>query len=65
VPQILILNQIDRLDCEAGFDRDEYGRICKIRVSAKTGAGLEFIRQALQEHQQYLKELSTTESAYA
>jgi GTPase len=65
VPQILILNQIDRLDCEAGFDRDEYGRICRIRVSAKTGAGMEFIRQALQEHQQYLKELSTQESAFA
>jgi GTP-binding protein HflX len=65
VPQILILNQIDRLDCEAGFDRDEYGRICRIRASAKTGAGLEFIRQALQEHQQFLKELSTEESAYA
>ena len=65
VPQILILNQIDRLDCEAGFDRDEYGRICRIRASAKTGAGLEFIRQALQEHQQLLRELSTEESAYA
>jgi GTPase len=65
VTQILILNQIDRLDCEAGFDRDEYGRICRIRVSAKTGAGMEFIRQALQEHQQHLKELSTQESAYA
>ena len=65
VPQILILNQIDRLDCEAGFDRDEYGRICRIRVSAKTGAGMEFIRQALQERQQYLRELSTRESAYA
>ncbi len=65
VPQILILNQIDRLDCEAGFDRDEYGRICKIRASAKTGEGIEYIRQALQEHQQYLKELSTQESAYA
>jgi GTP-binding protein HflX len=65
VSQILILNQIDRLDCEAGFDRDEYGRICRIRASAKTGAGLEFIRQALQEHQQLLRELSTEESAYA
>ena len=65
VPQILILNQIDRMDCEAGFDRDEYGRICRIRASAKTGAGLEYIKQALQEHQQYLKELSTQESAYA
>ena len=65
VPQILILNQIDRLDCEAGFDRDEYGKICKIRVSAKTGAGLELVRQALLEHQQHLKQLSTDESAYA
>ena len=65
VPQILILNQIDRLDCEAGFDRDEYGRICRVRISAKTGAGLEYIRQALQEHQQQLKERSTLESAYA
>ena len=65
VPQILILNQIDRLDCEAGFDRDEYGRICRVRASAKTGAGLEYIRQALQEHQQHLRELSTQESAYA
>ena len=64
VPQILILNQIDRLDCVAGFDRDEYGRICKIRVSAKTGAGLDFIRLALQEYQQHLKKLSTLESAY-
>ena len=65
VPQILILNQIDRMDCEAGFDRDEYGRICRVRASAKTGAGLEYIRQALQEHQQHLRELSTQESAYA
>ena len=65
VPQILVLNQIDRLDNEAGFERDEYGRICKVRVSAKTGAGMEFVRLALSEHQQLLKKLSTEESAYA
>ncbi len=65
VPQILVLNQIDRLDGEAGMERDEYGRIYKVRVSAKTGAGLEFIRLALSEHQQLLKKLSTEESAYA
>lgn len=64
VPQILILNQIDRMDCEAGFDRDEYGRIARIRVSAKTGEGMEHIRLALQEHNQYLKKLSTEKSAY-
>jgi GTPase len=65
VPQILVLNQIDRVGCGASAERDEYGRICKVFVSAKTGEGMEFIRQALQEHQQYLKELSTQESAYA
>jgi GTPase len=70
VPQILVLNQIDRLehaslDDGAGFARDEYGRIYQVRVSAKTGAGLEFIKLALTEHQQFLKKLSTEESAYA
>ncbi len=69
VRQVLVLNQIDRcesygLDTTAGFERDEYGKIYKVRVSAKTGVGLEFIRLALTEHQQYLKQLSTEECAY-
>ena len=69
VRQVLVLNQIDRcesygLDTTAGFERDEYGKIYKVRVSAKTGVGLEFIKLALTEHQQYLKQLSTEESAY-
>jgi GTP-binding protein HflX len=70
VPQIVVLNQIDRQDSAmsgsgAGFERDEYGKIYQVRVSAKTGAGLEFVKLALTEHQQYLKRLSTEESAYA
>lgn len=65
VPQLLILNQIDRLDCAAGFDRDEYGKINRIRVSAKTGDGLPYIKQALLEHQAYLKRMRTEQSAYA
>jgi len=70
VPQVLVLNQIDRLehasqDDGAGYARDEYGRIYQVRVSAKTGAGMEFIKLALTEHQQFLKKLSTEESAYA
>jgi len=69
VPQVLVLNQIDRLDNSlhdngAGCERDEYGRIYQVRISAKTGAGIEFIKQALLEHQQLLKKLSTDESAY-
>lgn len=65
VPQLLILNQIDRIDCEAGFDRDEYGKIVRVRVSAKTGEGMDYIRLALQEHHAYLKKLSTEKTAYA
>ncbi|MFT7228434.1 MAG: GTP-binding protein HflX [Methylophilaceae bacterium] len=64
VPQISILNQIDRTDCEAGFDRDEYGKIVRIRASAKTGAGMEYVRLALQEHHAYLKKLSTEKTSY-
>lgn len=52
VPQILILNQIDKLGLEPGLERDEYGKISRIRVSAMTGEGLPLIRQALVEYQQ-------------
>lgn len=56
VPQVLVLNQIDKLGLEPGFERNEYGRICRIRLSARTGEGLDLIRQALAEHQQQLIE---------
>lgn len=54
VHQVLVLNQIDRAGLEPGLERDEYGRICRIRISAKTGEGLELVRQCLREHQQML-----------
>lgn len=64
VPQILVFNQIDRIGMDAGLERDEYGRICKVRISAKIGEGIEFLIQALQEHQRRLFEYLTTEDAY-
>ena len=64
VSQILVLNQIDRAGLEAGLERDEYGRICKILISAKTGDGLQFLEQALKEHQQRLYQYRTSEAAY-
>lgn len=54
VPQVIVLNQIDRLGLEAGLERDEYGRISKVRISAKTGEGLKLVRQAMLEHQQHM-----------
>ena len=56
VRQILVLNQIDRSGLEPGLERDEYGRIRKIRLSAKTGEGLPLLRQALVEHKQHADE---------
>jgi len=62
IPQILVLNKIDMIEgadlvtasdtLATGFQRDEYGRICRVRVSAKTGEGVEFIRLALSEANQ-------------
>lgn len=56
VRQVLVLNQIDRIGMEPGLERDEYGRICKVRVSAMTGEGLPLLRQVMAEHQQVLAE---------
>src|SRR5450830_1049587 len=54
VPQVLVLNQIDRAGLPAGLERDEYGRISKVRVSAKTGEGLDLVGQVMIEHYQHL-----------
>ncbi len=59
VHQVLVLNQIDRISLDPGLERDEYGRICKIRISAKTGEGLHLVRQVLVEHQQHMVEQLT------
>ena len=49
IPQILVLNKIDLQELPAGVERDEYGRIARIRLSAKTGAGVDALREALAE----------------
>jgi GTPase len=50
IPQLLVLNKIDRVPQLApGAERDEYGRIRTVRVSALTGAGLDGLRRALHE----------------
>jgi len=52
VPQILVLNKIDLAESSLGTSgcrRNEYGRIGQIRLSARTGEGLDFIRMALAE----------------
>jgi len=49
VPQILVWNKIDASRLDPGVERDEYGKIHRVRVSARSGAGLGELRAAIAE----------------
>jgi len=49
IPQILVWNKIDLTGLEPGVERDDCGNISRVRLSAKTGAGLDLLRAALTE----------------
>jgi GTP-binding protein HflX len=49
IAQLQVLNKIDLTGLEPGIERDEYGKMVSVRVSARTGAGLDFLRQAIVE----------------
>lgn len=51
IPQILILNKIDLVEqsSSGNYMRNEYGRITKIYLSARTGAGFDYLYEALAE----------------
>jgi len=48
-PRILVWNKIDAARLDAGIERDQYGRISRVFVSARTGAGLAEMRTAMME----------------
>ena len=48
-PRVLAWNKIDRNGLGPGIDRDEYDRIRRVRLSAKTGDGVDGLRRALIE----------------
>ena len=47
LPQILVMNKIDAVGLTPRVDRDEYGKISRIWISAANGDGMDFVRQAL------------------
>ena len=49
VPQLIVLNKQDLTGLPPAVERDEYGRIARVRVSAKCGDGLTLLREALTE----------------
>ncbi len=49
IPQIMVMNKIDRTRLPARVERDQYGTISRVWVSAKTGEGIDGVRLALEE----------------
>jgi GTP-binding protein HflX len=51
-PRLMVWNKIDAAGLEPAVERDQYGRICRVFVSARTGAGLDGLRAAIAEFAQ-------------
>ena len=50
IPQILVYNKIDLNGYAPRIERDEYGKIASLWISAQTGTGLDLTRAALEEY---------------
>ncbi len=50
IPQVLVYNKIDLTGGEPRVERDEYGKIERVWISAGQGSGLDLARTALEEH---------------
>lgn len=48
--QLIIWNKIDLTEAAAGVERDEYGKIARVRLSARSGEGLDLLRASLAEY---------------
>jgi GTP-binding protein HflX len=49
VPQLTVQNKLDLTGLPPAVERDEYGRIWRVRLSAVSGDGLPLLREALAE----------------
>ncbi len=56
IPQLLVWNKIDAAGLNPSMERDEYDRITRVFVSARTGQGLDLLRLAIVEFAKIAKE---------
>jgi GTP-binding protein HflX len=61
-PRLLVWNKIDAAGLEPRVERDQYGRICRVFVSARSAAGLDGLRAAIAE---FARERATARGAAA
>jgi GTP-binding protein HflX len=50
IPQVLVYNKIDLTQIEPRAERNEYGKIARVWISAQAGTGLDIARLALEEY---------------
>jgi GTP-binding protein HflX len=50
IPQILVWNKIDAAGLEPRIERDEYDKIQRVFISARTGSGSDLLRSAISEY---------------
>jgi GTP-binding protein HflX len=50
IPQVLVMNKIDLTQLPPRIERDEYGKIARVWISAESGSGLDSVRLALEEY---------------
>ena len=50
VRQVIAWNKIDLTEAGPGVERDEYGSIARVRLSARTGEGLDLLRSTFAEY---------------
>jgi len=50
IPQILVWNKIDAAGLDPRAERDEYAKIQRVFISARTGSGLDLLRDAISEY---------------
>jgi GTP-binding protein HflX len=62
LPQILVWNKVDLTGVASAVARDDCGNIARVSLSAKTGAGLELLRQCLVEFASTRRKVSETQA---
>jgi GTPase len=65
IPQLLVMNKIDLTPFPSRVERNEYGKIARIWISAETGSGLDSVRTALEEYASAALPLSRDERSAA
>jgi GTP-binding protein HflX len=64
IPQLMIFNKIDLASLEPLVASDEYGKIDRVFLSARTGAGMDMLRQVIGDFAMANAEKTSTEKSY-